>query len=89
MVGFAYSRKRKFYMNKRFSEVACIEENKDLWDKCTERLEELYKKLCDEEFQDPHATNYNYYISSNIFFVYFLFEVIYIHPNQHDSNVDY
>ena len=56
MVGFAYSRKRKFYMNKRFSEVACIEENKDLWDKCTERLEELYKKPND--VRNPFERDY-------------------------------
>ena len=25
-------------------------------------IEELYNKLCDEEFQNPHASTYNYYI---------------------------
>ena len=25
-------------------------------------IEELYNKLCDEEFQDPHASTYNYYM---------------------------
>lgn len=41
---------------KGFKKVACVIDNKEMWEKCTERMDNLYKK--DNDVRSPFARDY-------------------------------